>query len=145
MNFFLQLFIASALFGASCSYLAYKKQKNPYVWFAVGFCLGIFGLIFLFFQILAHPKQKISMTRQRAEKKKEGESSLHSLSSYSDMTWYYVDAKNQQMGPISHNLLKEKIQNGTISISSLVWNENLPEWKKLQELLNKKEPSTNSL
>jgi hypothetical protein len=135
MNYFFQLPAASLLFGASCSFLAYKNQKNSYFWFAIGLCFGIFGLIFLFFYILIRNRQKSALKKQPVGKEKEELALVHSLASYSESMWYYVDAKNQQVGPISHNLLNQKIQNGTISISSLVWNEHLSEWKKLQELL----------
>ncbi len=131
----LQLLLSSALFGASCSYLALKKQKNPFLWFAIGFCFGIFGLAFLLVQILNQSKQKKVLAQQGPEKQKDEPIALHALSIYAEKVWYYVDANSQQVGPISHDLLKEKIRNGTISLSFLVWNESLAEWKKLQELL----------
>lgn len=143
MDFILQLFFVSALFGAVCSYLAHKKQKNLYLWFAIGFCFGIFGFIFLFFLTLSQSKQKILITKQMDLQKKEDPLSLLSL--YADNLWYYVNENNEAIGPISHNLLKERFQKGKISLSSLVWNEKLSSWKKMQDLLaiGQKEPSTN--
>jgi hypothetical protein len=141
MDFFLQLLLSSTFFGTLCAYLAHKKKKNPYLWFGLGFCFGIFGLLFLFLQSFAQAKQK-EPPPPLVVKKPEEKPFLHSLSSYADKVWYYIDEKNQQIGPLSFDLLEKKAKTGLISLSTLVWNEEFPEWKKLQELL-KKEPSTN--
>jgi hypothetical protein len=144
MDFYFQLFLMSAFFGASCGYLAHKKKKNSFLWFAIGFFFGLFGLLFLFLQTLALPRQKTSLTIQKVEKTQEAPC-LNSLSPYSDKMWYYVDSNHQPTGPISFHFLQKKIQEGSLSVSTLVWNEELPSWKKLQELLSKEELSTNLL
>ena len=44
------LFWYTIFFGSTTSYIALKKQYNPYKWFVIGFITGIIGLVIISIQ-----------------------------------------------------------------------------------------------
>lgn len=121
-------FIIALLMGALSSYIANRREKNPYFWFAIGFLFGLIGLITIFFI----PK-----------KKKKGEFPIVVVPSRpkilgpSDKFWYYLDPLHNRLGPISLDALSTELFQGKISPETFVWHEDLPDWKPLQEFLQK--------
>ena len=107
--------------------IAERRGRNPYFWFGMGFIFGIFGLIAIFF--IPSPK--------KAEN--EGSSTQSEPKPYIDgpidRFWYYLDQSRQQKGPMSHNALTLAWKTGEITTSTLVWYEDLANWKELQELI----------
>ncbi len=119
------LMIVSALgIGALSAYLARKRGRNPYLWFAVGFLFGIFGIFAIFF---ASGKKK-----EEAAAPKEP---VFSIQGPKDKFWYYLDPANQQLGPMSHDAVTAAWHEGKIHMGTLVWHEELPEWKPLKEVV----------
>ncbi len=123
--------ICGALFiGALTAYFAHKRQKNPYKWFFIGFFFGVLGLFAVFFS---------------PSKKKKRRAPVHSemqkiaplvplIRGPVDKFWYYLDPSHEQHGPISHTALTSAFKEGKISLSTYVWNEEMAEWKVLQDL-----------
>ncbi|HSX25648.1 MAG TPA: DUF4339 domain-containing protein [Chlamydiales bacterium] len=119
---------AAALFGgiiigALSAYLAYRRGKNPYLWFGLGFLFGIFGLLFLFFT----PKKKEVPVQEEAP--------LPTIQGPSNKFWYYLDPAQQQQGPMSLDALTAAWREGKIELSTYVWHEDLTDWKPLQEII----------
>ncbi len=48
--------------------------------------------------------------------------------------WYYLDAANKAIGPITEEKLKSIFDEGKISPTTYLWNEEMEDWKPLQEL-----------
>jgi uncharacterized membrane protein YjgN (DUF898 family) len=48
------------------------------------------------------------------------------------MEWYYA-VDNEQIGPIDEGLFKDLINKGTITESTLVWNQGMEDWKTLHD------------
>src|ERR1700737_4008212 len=53
--------------------------------------------------------------------------------------WYYA-SEGKQYGPAAVSELKALVSSGEISPSDLVWNESMPEWKPINEILGLCEP-----
>lgn len=129
-------FIVSILMGFYASNVAKKKNKSQDFWFWMGFIFGIFGVLYLMFFVKKEEKKqpfKASKTPfllnlQRKDK---------------NILWYYVD-NDAQNGPISLYALSEKYQKGKVSPSTFVWNEEMQDWKKIEEILVNKIPSSNT-
>ena len=126
-------FICAIIFGLLTAYLSYKRKKDPYLWFLIGFFLGIVGL----FAILYLPSRRKS---RRAKKggiavKQPQERPLPSLPGPLDKFWYYLDPTHNQVGPMSHNAITKALHQGQISKTTYVWNEEMIEWKKLKDLI----------
>jgi hypothetical protein len=118
----------SSIVGLISSYLAYRRGKSPITWFFIGALFGLLGVFALFFSMKQKKKQP-SVPVALPEPY---------LSGPSNKFWYYLDASNAQVGPMSHNGMISAWKQGTIPLTTLVWHEDLTEWKALQELIQMK-------
>ena len=114
--------------GSLAAYLAYKRGRNLYIWFAVGFFFGLLGAMTIFFA----PKRNKG-TPSEPPKSQPVESPI--IQGPSGKFWYYVDRANQQTGPMSLDALTAAWKEGKIFLTTYVWHEELPDWKPLQDLL----------
>jgi len=48
--------------------------------------------------------------------------------------WYYADAARQRHGPLSTATLRQRLHDGLLERSTLVWREGMPEWRPLHAL-----------
>ncbi|MES2272677.1 MAG: DUF4339 domain-containing protein [Chlamydiota bacterium] len=119
--------IGACLIGALSSYLAYRRGKNPYLWFFIGFLFGIFGIMAIFF---APSKKKIPTLPPELK-----DEPILTISGPKDKFWYYLDSAHQKQGPMSYNALTFQWKEGKVDLSTFVWNEELVDWKPLQELV----------
>ena len=105
-------FLFSALFGFVAYIWAKQEGRNPWIWFLVGFALGIFGLFILWYI----PK---FLTKVRSKKEKPIEQNLAPPEEmfFSDkrnfeQMWHHLDEKNEISTAISfqklQSLWKEK-------------------------------------
>ena len=125
-------FISAIIFGLLTAYFSYKRKKNPYLWFLIGFFLGIVGL----FAILYSPSRGKTRRAKRGKSptKQPQERLLPSLPGPLDKFWYYLDPAHNQVGPMSHSAITKALHQGQISKATYVWNEEMSEWKKLEDL-----------
>ncbi len=114
-------FLAAILTGGLGAYFATRRGRNPYVWFSLGFFFGILGAFAIFFA----PKKK-GVVKKTAEPR--------GIQGPLDKFWYYVNSANERVGPMSLVALNATWHQGEISEATLVWHEDLPEWKRLGEL-----------
>lgn len=125
------MFVTAAVMGSVFAFLAYKRQRNPYLWFALGFLFGIFGIFAIFF---FRPKKKQASTDLPPAER------VFSIHGPTDKFWYYLDPAHQQMGPMSHEALTKAFKEGRVGPSTYVWHDELPEWKPLKESLLPEQP-----
>lgn len=118
----LLFFTAWTLFGLLACYYANKRGRNPYPWFFIGFFLGLIGLLILFI---------LPKIEKQEEKKSHTPKMPPPLP---DTLWYYLDKDHKQHGPISQTWLSKEIAQNRLNKDTLVWNENLKDWKKVKDL-----------
>jgi len=115
--------------GAISAFTAWKRGKNPYLWFFLGAFFGLIGLIFLFFS----PKAR------RAQKAKADPNTIDVTPQLDDTfkhkLWYYLDKANHQVGPMSFEALSKAFREGKVQKTSYVWNDALDEWQHLSEFI----------
>jgi hypothetical protein len=116
--------VISLAIGATSAYLGHKRGRNPYLWFAIGFFFGIFGI----FAIIFATSRKKAATEAKRE-------AVFIIDGPLDKFWYYLDPTHKQQGPMSHNALTEAWKTGEIDSSTYVWHEEMAEWKPLKETL----------
>jgi hypothetical protein len=123
--------LIAVLVGFLSAHIATRRGRNPYFWFSIGFLFGIFGILAIF--LIPNPKKKPqpSPPPPRVEPKPYIDGPI-------DRFWYYLDGANRQQGPMSHNALTKAWKTGEIASSTLVWHEELADWKELQELVKVK-------
>lgn len=128
------------VFGALSAYFAKIRGKNPYLWFFLGMLFGIFGLLFLIFA----PRGKtVSATRQGASGQRQSQEEAQTIDvtppydpKYNEKFWYYLDAQNNQFGPMSFDALYRLFKEGLVTKQTYVWNESFEEWQFLGNFLN---------
>lgn len=125
MNAYYMLAISVGI-GIVGSFLAAQRGKNPYLWFCVGLLFGVLGLFAIFIPL---KKKEIQNSDKRS-----GKTSLSYIEGPSGCFWYYLEGAEQR-GPMSLVALTQAWEKGEIAPSTYVWNEDLPEWKVLQELI----------
>jgi hypothetical protein len=118
--------VASIFAGCISAYFAYKQNKNVYLWFVLGFLLGVFGVMFLFF---------ISKQKKKVSQKPEKVQPTPSIEGPKDKFWYYLDSIHNQKGPISLDALTTQWKAGEIKDSTYVWNEEMSDWTPLNHLI----------
>ncbi|MBI5346205.1 MAG: DUF4339 domain-containing protein [Chlamydiae bacterium] len=114
--------------GIISAYMAHKKQKNLFLWFAIGLFFGIFGIAYLYFLIKKEALQEKTKPILPPPKKevKPTEEDL--------VFWYYLDKEDKSTGPISFTALMKELKIGNITNTTYVWNENLTSWRALNEV-----------
>src|SRR5580700_9513134 len=103
--------------GAIAAHYAKARGRNAWGWFFIGLLLGVLGIALLF--ILPRVKRKEAaapeVPPQAAPPKPD-------LMPFANKLWYYLDAQNNQFGPMSMNALQEAKREGKVSPDTYVWN-----------------------
>lgn len=116
------LVILGLVMGSLGAYFAFKRGKNPYLWFAIGALLGLIGILFLFFS----PVEK---------KKGEEKASTPPPHPFTLREWYYLTPTQESKGPLKYETLLELWKKGELSAENYVWQEEWSEWKQFSEVL----------
>jgi hypothetical protein len=115
--------------GLLSAYLAHKQKKNIYLWFSIGFGFGLLGIMALFF---------LHQQKKPIRKKGTNPIPLASIEGPKDKLWYYLDPTHNRKGPMSLEALTSEWRQGKVFSSTYVWNEELSDWKLLENFLAKK-------
>lgn len=126
-----EVFLMGLAMGAISAYVAIRKKKNPITWFLVGFFFGIPGILFNFFLPL---KKKASFQKPTLQKFRKSTTKLPFDKPTDRRLWYYLDQNHEQCGPMSLNALKEHWETKKIGRNTFVWNDELENWKKIEQL-----------
>jgi hypothetical protein len=112
-------YIATGFAGA---YIAKKRKLNPFFWFSVCFMLGLIGLIsFLCLPYFLKKQKKILPTTPVT---------IPPPPAFPlDSIWYYLDQKEETIGPMSFARLLEIKHDGIINENHYIWNEDFDEWR----------------
>jgi hypothetical protein len=120
------MFITAFFMACISSYLAHKRGRNPYAWFAISFLFVMFGIFVVFFA--AHKKKKTALPEQT-------EVPILHIDGPTDKFWYYLDPSHTQKGPISKDALTTALKEGQVDLSTYVWHEEMTDWKLLKDTL----------
>ena len=123
--------------GCICSNTAKQRGRNPISWFFLGIALGVIGLIILY---ILPPKLEMAAAAPTPSPNNdlplEVSISPSQASPPKEITilWYYLDNEDKQYGPMSFNALQQAWDEDQITSSTYVWNEEMENWKTLEEL-----------
>ncbi len=112
-------------FGLYLARKAVRIGKNRNFWFLIGFFFGIYGVIAFWIS-----KRNLKKQPQKPSSPKP----VEPLIRYSEAFWYYLDEAKATIGPMSHSRINQLFQEGILHAKTLVWNEELENWKSLEEL-----------
>jgi len=127
--------------GAATAYFANQRGRDPYLWFAIGLLLGIFGLLLVF---ILPPAVEETETNQTTKMQSSSPSSVilevtpevvvdAPKHDYLIKDWFYFDKAGQQQGPVGFDYLKNLWKEGKINALSFVWSEGMEKWLKIEE------------
>lgn len=131
------------ILGGACFYVAKQRGRNPTAWFAIGIVLGIIGLILLYIlpskkTLNASPSLAVSKGQKEEISVNPNDSAASLLPpsppSFHSKLWYYLNEENKRYGPMSFNALNQKWIDGDIKCDTYVWNEEMSDWKLIEEL-----------
>jgi hypothetical protein len=131
MHYFYSLLLG-LIIAFMCSHFAKKRGRNPLHWFIWGALFGVFALVTLF--LLPLKKRAASVA---APLPASAPSPLLQVAAPTQMgkLWYYLDQQRQQCGPVSFDGLNKQWADGKLQLHSLVWNDELENWKRLEEVV----------
>lgn len=147
--------VYSLLAGAISAAIALKQKKNPFIWFGIGMLIGPIGCVILFFALPILGRFMLKRALKKAgqpttAKNKANEPVTFDVTPSFDLEvepsalkklWYFLDAENKTVGPISFQFFYQRWKEGRILASTHVWNETLSEWKPFKEVFpNAKAP-----
>ncbi|WP_194846831.1 DUF4339 domain-containing protein [Candidatus Neptunochlamydia vexilliferae] len=118
------IYLASwLLFGWICYRIALKRGRTPTTWFFLGVALGFIAVVILYLlpsKVVekAPPPQVVAPPLQ------------------SQKLWYYLDGEDKRYGPMSFYALQKAWDDDLITAATYVWNEEMENWKRLEELPN---------
>ena len=122
----------SILIGLLCAWLcaryAKKRGRHPVHWFVWGGLFGLFALLALFLL----PARKAAKTTSVQPIPVPILQAL--ASTQACKLWYYLDGERQQCGPMSFDALNREWRDGKLHVQSFVWNDELENWKRLEEV-----------
>jgi predicted PurR-regulated permease PerM len=121
-------FLISILIAFACSHFAKKKGRNSSLWFMSGAFFGVFALIVLLFL----PKLKRTAAQQASSAPVKLLRAL--IPAQMSKFWYYLDEEKKQFGPMSFEALSRAWEEGEVQAHTLLWNEDLENWKRLDEV-----------
>lgn len=120
------------LMGTATSYFANQRGRDPFAWFLIGMLLGVLGLLLLFLLPPAAPKEE--QEEFEVEEFSREPSKIEPQESYRFKDWFYLDDKNQQLGPLTFQNFRKIWEQGKVSESTFVWSEGMTNWRKIQDL-----------
>ncbi len=125
ISFFCSLLILAFL-SYSAYYKAAQKGRNPWAWATLVLFFGLIGYVVLFFL-----RSKIQPVIVETENLPMIPEEL--VQTLNTENWYFLDPKNQPVGPLNFENLKTAFEDGTLKKTSFVWNEDYTDWKKIEE------------
>lgn len=120
------------LMGTATSYFASQRGRDPFAWFLIGMLLGVLGLLLLFLLPPAAPKEE--QEEFEVEEFSREPAKIEPQECYRFKDWFYLDDKNQQLGPLNFQNFRKVWEQGKVSEGTFVWSEGMENWRKIQDL-----------
>lgn len=120
--------------GCLSAFFARRRGRNPVAWFLIGAFIGLIGLIILFFLPQLEKKPAVSFSALAPQKPAPLEIALEAPAISAIADWYFIDSDKKTIGPISQDLLEDKWKSGAINANTYVWNDQMSDWKKIQDM-----------
>ena len=125
----LLFYITISLFwGWITARFAQKKGLNQKNWYIAGMLFCALAFIMVLFQRKKNLKMPEPVDKSQL---------IPIHLSHRECLWYYLNKTGQQFGPISFQALINDWENNKIEEESYVWNEDLDDWKRFNEVLQK--------
>jgi len=135
------------LIGWAVSRHMQSQGKNPVLWFIAGAAIAFFGIVlliyipffillillgaFLYYYNYSEPVPQKKHDPNTIEVKAER---IDPQAKFNRHEWFYLDKTRKQHGPVSFHELKHSFKEKKIDPQTYVWNETMPEWKRVSEM-----------
>jgi GYF domain 2 len=110
-----------------CAHFAKRRGRSPLNWFLGGAFFGLLAVAALFLlpvrKAAAKPPVAPILPVLQAV-----------IPAQAGKLWYYLNQEKQQCGPMSFDALNREWTEGKLDVRSFVWNDELTDWKRLEEV-----------
>lgn len=114
--------------GAGTAYLAFQRGRDPYIWFAIGIFLGVFGILIL---LILPPLNAKEVTTDPNATIIEVPAIIDP---FATKDWFYLDREGKQQGPIDIGALRNLWMTNGMDSKTFVWSEGMDKWKRVEEV-----------
>lgn len=123
------------LIGIATAYVAFKRGRDPFAWFAIGILFGLLGLLLLMILAPVTPETEEEKNANPLQSIPVDSPEVIALQHYHLINeWFCVDKARQQQGPMRFDVLKDLWGDNGIDAASFVWCEGMAEWKRISDL-----------
>lgn len=127
---FLQIFFLCFILGLGTASLAKVRGRNQTIWFFLGMCFGLVGMLVLYL-LPSHKPLKEPAVAVAAPVAAEPSTVVIAEP---PAEWFFVDKARQQQGPVQLSHLKSKMADKTIDSLTYVWRAGMDNWKKIKDI-----------
>jgi hypothetical protein len=141
------IFFALCISGAVIAMIAKQKNRNPIIWFFLGFLFPLFSILFITF-LPARPGKKDPETASVPISEIRSESALPADSIRSSvgpvkriptnksLQWYYLNKNVDTIGPLTIDELRHHIFDNKLDGTTYIWCEEFADWMQISEFIN---------
>jgi hypothetical protein len=124
----LLILVSWTILGFISANIAKKRGRNPIFWFFMVILIGAFAPLLV--SVLGSKAKRSSLEPPIVERK-----AIPSFPpSLCQKLWYYLDQEDKHQGPMSFPALKGLFEEGKIHLNTYIWNEEMENWKEIQEI-----------
>lgn len=124
------------LLGIISAYIAFKKQRNPFGWFFVGFLFGLIGIVIA--MILppsdisgnySNPNNSQKLEILSEEVKDKAENTI-TPPIFETSDWFYLNENKKAIGPFNEENLIKTLLTKENRKEIWIWKKGMTDWQK---------------
>lgn len=130
------------LLGIISAYIAFKKQRNPFGWFFIGFLFGLIGIVIVLIlppsDIRGNSNQNCFSEEDYTDptleisSKEVEETAEKTITSpiFEAPNWFYLDENKKAIGPFNEENLMTILLTKENRKEIWIWKKGMPDWQK---------------
>lgn len=147
--FLYSVLLLSIISGVVTALVAKQKQRNAVIWFFLGFCFGLFSLIFVsLLPSKGSPKTNEVASFSYADSSAQAlppEENMPATSSEKilripmnlNIDWYYIDQNLTTQGPFKLKELRRIVVEKKLSEETYIWCDECDDWTPIKAFSNR--------
>jgi|JI9StandDraft_1071089.scaffolds.fasta_scaffold180879_1 hypothetical protein len=151
LSYLLLIFWTSSAF--LCAHLAKQRNRNIFLWFALGLLFNVLAFLVIFFLPVKAKKPEaevatntLSMTQESnakdsfypsEDKITPREPLRKRIPTNQTVPWYFINKNLEKIGPLNLSELRKAFIENTLDDTTYIWCEEFDNWTQVKEFQNK--------